>query len=386
MSRNPSPFATALAGFVALALAMGIGRFAFTPLLPMMQSEGLLDVAEGGVLASAHFVGYAMGALIAGRLKSASALYASFAIIALSLLAMGLSEDFIIWLAARWCAGIASAFVLVIVASRFIQHLATTGRANLQGWVFAGVGGGIALVGLAALWLTATGITSGVGWLMLAFAMAAGTVLVFAAIGTDLFAAGPLPPAQRPGRSPLNWVLILPYGAMGAGYIIPATYLPVMAREAIASPLVFGWGWPVFGLSALVSTMLAARVGRVFSDRRIWITTQSIMAAGLIAPALWPHLAAILFAGVCVGGTFMVITMAGLREANRLADPADGQRHIAAMTTAFALGQIAAPVLAGWGFEATGSFAMPLMLASVLLAGTLVPMIVRGEPGAIAHK
>ncbi len=64
----PSGLAIVLGGALSLAVAMGIGRFAFTPMLPLMAREGLLDVSAGGWLAAANYLGYLVGALTAARL------------------------------------------------------------------------------------------------------------------------------------------------------------------------------------------------------------------------------------------------------------------------------------------------------------------------------
>ena len=70
----------------------------------------------------------------------------------------------------------------------------------------------------------------------------------------------------------------------------------------------------------------------------------------------------------------MVITMSGLKEANRLAGTADPRTLVAAITAAFAIGQIIGPLLAGWAYDASGSFSAPLLVASLLLTISLVPM------------
>ena len=59
-----SPWPIALAGLVALAVAMGIGRFAFTPLLPMMLNDGVVDLPTASWLASANYFGYMLGAIL----------------------------------------------------------------------------------------------------------------------------------------------------------------------------------------------------------------------------------------------------------------------------------------------------------------------------------
>src|SRR4051812_29092118 len=95
----PTPMRTALAGMIALAVAMGIGRFAFTPILPMMRDDAGLSVAAGGWLASANYLGYLLGALWAGAhaARSAVAIRAALAAIAVSTLAMAIAPGMPSW-------------------------------------------------------------------------------------------------------------------------------------------------------------------------------------------------------------------------------------------------------------------------------------------------
>ncbi len=371
----PSSTRLAAAGFAALALAMGIGRFAYTPLLPMMIAEGRLAVADGGILASAHFAGYAVGAFAASRVKgtAVSILFFSLAAIGLSTLTMGLTDQFAAWLIARAIAGICSAFVLIVVGSALIRPLSQSGHADLQGWVFAGVGGGIAFAGVVCLFAMWAMIPSDQAWSGFGILVLLAT-LVFAGMSARRFPQSEMPAGPAEGNPVLAWNLFIPYGVMGAGYIIPATYLPVMAREQISSPIVFGWGWPIFGTAAAISTVLAIRASRRFSNRAIWTVSQLLMAAGMLIPALFPSLTSIIISALCVGGTFMVITMSGLKEANRLAGKADPRTLVAAITAAFAVGQIIGPLLAGWAYDASGSFSAPLLIVSLLLTISLVPV------------
>lgn len=372
-----TPRSTALVGFAILAFSMGVGRFAFTPILPVMQTEGLVTVASGGALASVHFIGYAMGALCAGFLAGhpKAVLIASCALIGVSTAAMGLTDSDAVWLAARWIAGVCSALVLVVVSAHLVRALAEAGRTDLQGIVFAGVGGGIAIVGFAMLGFMATGVSSNLVWLAFGGATLVAVLALIAPSGALLRRRHTAASPSAPPASGRNWRIILPYGAMGAGYIIPATYLPFMAQQSVSSPMIFGWSWPVFGLAAAFSTLIAARLHRTFSNRRIWAVSQLMMAAGLALPAVWSGLAVIVIGGICVGGTFMVITMAGMKEAHRVTGQASAHRLIAALTAAFAIGQIVGPLIAAWAYEATGSFGYPLLLGSAVLVITLLPMM-----------
>jgi len=156
------------------------------------------------------------------------------------------------------------------------------------------------------------------------------------------------------------WRLVLCYGAFGFGYIIPATFLPAMAKDIVPDPRLFGWAWPAFGAAAVVSTIYAARLGRLFSNRAIWIGGHLAMALGVVVPLVAPGLPGILLAALLVGGTFMVITMAGMQEARRAGPHA--RAVMAAMTSAFALGQILGPMVVRLGFRPA------LILAASVLA------------------
>jgi MFS family permease len=361
---------TAVTGLLCLAAAMGVGRFAFTPLLPMMLEEGLLDVGAGGLLASVHFLGYLLGALMAARLPGTArtTLVASLLVIAASTAGMGVTHSMPAWLLFRFAAGVCSAFTLVAVGMHFVRRLSEMGGAGVEGWVFSGVGAGIALVGLAVLGLMLRQNASASGWVLFGAATCAVAVLVWLREQPVKDGSG------RDGggegvRVPFSWRIVVAYGCMGAGYIVPATFLPVMAHDLIDDPRVFGWGWPIFGAAAFLSTIFAARFYSLFSNLQIWKVSQFIMAAGLIAPALYPHVATVLLAALCVGGTFMIITMCGIKYAHANA-PGEARRHIAVLTAAFATGQVVAPVLAGFTYDLTHGFTLPLMLTGILLAVT----------------
>jgi predicted MFS family arabinose efflux permease len=207
-------------------------------------------------------------------------------------------------------------------------------------------------------------------------ALIAGGVICLCA-GPELPGAPPVRRASGRRHSPLNWGVVIAYGIFGMGYIIPATYLPVMARAIVTDPLIFGWAWPVFGAAACLSTILAARLQPRFSNRQVWVASQLVLAFGLLLPAIHPSIVAIQIAGFCVGGTFMIITMVGLKEAHRLAPPEDVVRHVGAMTAAFATGQMAGPVFASALHDLTGGFALSLIVTSAALVLTLAPLVRR---------
>lgn len=372
---------------LSLAIAMGIGRFAFTPLLPLMQNDQLLNIEQGGFLTSVHFAGYLLGAFYAARLSFSpkATLRFSLIVIAISTFGMGATFSFNLWLVFRFVAGFASALVLVLISNFYVKHLAETGRTELQGWVFSGVGFGIVTAGLGTMAIMVSDIGSAASWQIFGVVSLFTSIVICTKIGPEIPDTKTTPAQIKSQRSPLLWSLAIPYGALGIGYIIPATYLPVMAREMISSPLIFGWAWPLFGTAALVSTLLATKLQKVFTIRQIWVASQFLMAFGLLLPVVFPHILTIILAGICVGGTFMVITMMGMKETHRLAPANDIMRHLAIMTAAFAIGQMIGPILAGSTYALTENFSISLILASGILAVTAILLRIT-TPKEAKHK
>ena len=160
--------------------------------------------------------------------------------------------------------------------------------------------------------------------------------------------------------------LVLCYGAFGFGYIIPATFLPIMAKQVIRDPAVFGWSWPVFGAAAMGSTLATAMLRSAVTNRRLWVASHLVMAFGVALPIVWSGIAPIMLAALFVGGTFMVITMVGMQEA-RSVGGVRATGLMAALTSAFALGQIAGPVSVSLVVGAGGNFSTALVIACVAL-------------------
>lgn len=368
----------ALAALVALAVSQGIGRFAFTPILPMMQQDSGLSVPDGGWLASANYLGYLVGALWAVRLRmrAVTAIRAGLAVIGLSTLAMALHGGFLVWVMLRALAGVASAWVLVFVSAWSLERLAASGQMRLGGVVYSGVGAGIVVAGIACLLLMSLRASSSAAWTGLGIVALAATAVVWP-VFESAGAPRRLSPAEGSARRAGDFRrLVICYGAYGFGYIIPATFLPVMAKQVIADPALFGWAWPVFGAAAVASTLLAQRARGPL--RRVWAASHLVMAAGVVVPLFVPGLAGIIAAALCVGGTFVVITQVGIQEARAVAGE-HARYLIAAMTSAFAVGQIAGPLAAAYAVRATGGFSGALVLAAALLAVSALALAPAGS-------
>ena len=380
---------------------MGIGRFAFTPLLPLMMRDGTLDATGGAELAAANYLGYLVGALSAGRLarQPLRLVLACLPAIALLTAAAGLVHSMAAWSLLRFGAGVCSAWAMVAISTWCLGLLAQRGRSALGGPVFSGVGAGITLAGLMAwwggalpahlLWLLLGGVALLLGALVWGLVRLPGqrgaSALVPAAASpspspsppahasaqasiqvsahasahaaaypsahasspasapTPAPAAPPEPPPQD-GLPAGSWPLVVCYGSFGLGYILPATFLPAMARALLDDPRSFGVVWPVFGLAAMASTGLALGALARWPVLRVWSMCQFLMAAGVALPVLSGQAWAIGAAALLVGSTFVLATVIAMQQARALA-PQQPAALIGRMTVAFALGQIAGPLL-----------------------------------------
>lgn len=353
LARPPSAAAVCATATIALAVAMGVGRFAFTPMLPLMVRDGLLGGDAGAWLAASNYLGYLLGAMVTSRLpvQPATLLGGSLVGIAALTAAMGMTHSLPVWMLLRFAAGVLSAWALVATSSWTLERLALIGRSNLAGVVYAGVGLGIALTGVFCLVAAQPGMSADRLWLELA-------VLAVAAIAVPLVLTRRQPPTPAMHATPAAPVgtatgrsmpagsigLVVCYGLFGFGYILPATFLPVLARQLVDDPQVFGWAWPLFGLAAALSTLVTAWGLKNVDRLRVWAVSHVLMAGGALLPSLWLSLTSIVLAALLVGGTFMVITMLGLQEARARA-PTNPTAILARMTAAFALGQLAGPLV-----------------------------------------
>jgi len=338
-----------------------------TPMLPLMQHDMGLTFVQGSWLATGNYLGYLAGALVCMAVapQPVRAIRWGLLCIAILTLAMALSRSPLLWFAFRLAAGVASAFVLVGVSAWAMPILARCNRERWSGGIFAGVGVGIVFAGLLGLVAGIGAWGSASAWIAMGVVAAALGVLLWRPLGTNSVPTKAEAPKAR-GLPRRAFVAAACYGLFGYGYIIPATFLPVLARGYVDDPAVFGWVWPVFGIAAATSTLVAARLGHRLAPWRLWRGAQWVLAAGVSAPVISLNLWTLLTAAVCVGGTFMVITMAGIKEVLRIAGP-QASRGIGMMTAAFAVGQIAGPLTVSLLAGSSNAFATASIIAALAL-------------------
>ncbi len=363
------PWALAVGGMLAMASAIGIGRFVYTPILPMMVAQEGLSAGQAGMIASSNYAGYLIGALVAATsmLKGPPRAWLLGALLAsaMTTLAMAWTDTYAEYLALRFLGGAVSALVLVFATALVIGRLAKIGRGGLVTALFAGVGLGVILAAL----LSGLALHMESGWRG-AWINAGAASLITAALVAILVPShredAASPAASRSVSDRPLASLLAAYGLFGFGYVITATFIIQIVRSAHYSAEIEIAIWVLVGLCGAPSVWLWNHYAAIAGNSKAFSMACVVLAVGVVASVALPGLWGLIPSAVFFGSTFMAIGGLGLMEARERSTR--NPRHIfAMMTAAFGVGQIIGPAVGGYMSDAFGGFLLPSLLASSLL-------------------
>ena len=354
---------------------------------------------------SANYLGYLAGALLctfqpwiwarAPRLPSINppALVRA-GLVATGVLTLGMALPLpALWPLLRFAAGVASAIVFVYTSGWCLAQLAQRDATALGGAIYTGPGAGIAVSGLAASGMVAWQWRASTGWLIfgaLAFVLSAGVWRIFRgdastrATAAAVASVGSEPKAH--GRIEIA-LLAGAYGLAGLGYIVTATFLPVIARAALPGSAWLDMFWPIFGVGVVAGALLATRL-RVSGDLRWLLAGSYLVQAAGIAIGVWsPSLAGFAIGSLMLGLPFTAITFFAMQEVRRLR-PQLAASTMGLLTAMYGIGQIVGPPLVAAMLQRSGNtgegFTRSLQIAiSALLVGACIHLwMVRAYPKA----
>ena len=369
--RARHPAVLALAGLLSLAVGIGIGRFAYTPILPYMTAGLDLGKSEAGLIASANFLGYLLGALAAAwRAVPGDArlwLLGALAVSGLSTGAMAFTTSLGAFLLLRFVGGAAGALAMVLASSLVMDRLAAAGRDGWAAVMYAGVGSGIAISSLAVPAAASGGGDWQSPWFFCG-ALCLALSIPVAALLPKPQASAPAARGTASGEARNGLVrLIVAYGLVGFGYVITATFVADMVRADPVLQPAEHLVWLCVGLTAAPSVALWGWAGRRWGNVRAFAIGCLVEAAGVALSVMSGGIWLILLAAGLLGGTFVGLTAIGLIEVRHLS-AGDPRRNLALMTAAWGLGQMVGPALAGVLHDSLGSYLVPSLLATAALA------------------
>ncbi len=381
-------FRVLIGGVIALAIAMGVARFAFTPILPAMQAATGLGADGAGFLASLNYLGYFLGALGAGLVPHGPVRTAVFrAALALSVgstAAMGLDfgdadAAMLPWSVLRFVSGLSSAGIFILGIAMVLDTLVRAQGERWAGWLYTGVGVGIASSGLfVALIGDRLGWTG--DWLAL------GGICAVAGLFPALWVTDP-PPVAAPQAAEAGsgggkaaalslplLLLTVAYFLEGGGYIVSGTFLVSILKTMPETAAVGQAAWIVVGLGAMGAGVFWAAVARRFGSWWALILAHLAQTVGILLPMTGSPVAAVLSA-LLFGGTFVGIVSQAFALGRSLSSGGSA-RVVGALTAVYGVGQIIGPLPAGLVVARTGSFDSALLgaAAAVVLGALLLAL------------
>ena len=371
------PWQVLCAGIAALILTVGLARFAYTPLLPLMQAQAGVSETLGGWLATVNYVGYMTGALLGSAVSDGALRYRLYraGLIAgvVGTIGMGMTSDPVLWTVLRYIAGVGSAAGLLLASGMVLGWLVAHGRRPELGVHFSGIGLGIVTSGALV-----ASMTPALDW--------DGQWLAFGAVGLGLLVPAWLwmpapqkpqapvaaPAAPRRGPSLGMRLLIVSYFFAGIGFVVSATFLAAATEK---QPALAGTGsivWIVVGLAAIPATFAWDRIARRVGEVPALIAACCLQGVSSLLPlmsaALWAALGgAVLFGLTFIGVVSLTLTLVGKRNS------ANASQAMARLTLSYGVAQIVAPALVGTAAEKTGNYDAGLWLAALaMFAAALV--------------
>ena len=358
-----------LTGIAALTIAVGIGRFSYTPILPYMISELNLTTTEAGLIASSNYLGYLLGSLIPifpqfpKNIRSIF-IYSIFISI-ISLFAMGLTNTFEVFILIRFIHGIFSAFVLILGTSLIVSHVQKKGKIFLGTAHFSGVGLGMALSAIVVSYLGFLNFkwdelwfSIGILAIILSFQIIKFTPIQKAEVKYNL---------KSKHKTSLGFSLItISYGLYGFGYVAFGTFISTMSRLTPGLEKTEPYVWFVVGVTGIPSVFFWNWFGSKIGNDIGLFLANLILGLGVLFSVLINNEFGIFISCILFGLSFVPITSMCLLE---------GQKRFsgsfivstAILTFSLSIGQMIGPYLSGLLTDYYNSFFFSMIISGIVL-------------------
>lgn len=364
-------------GILFLAIAMGISRFAFTPLLPFMRVDESMTFQEGGWLASSNYIGYFVGALGAGFVfkYKKNCLLANVVLNVVSIILMGLTHSFTLWIILRFIAGVTGGYIFVLTSSIIMDYLAKHFLTRWSGYVFSGIGLGIVISGLLVPFLEVRSNWEGT-WIGLGILST-----LFVVVTLFLWRKVTILDSDKVVKSPETnlWKGIMPwliaaYGLEGLGYIITGTFLVDIIYNIESLKGYASYSWVIVGLAAIPSAPIWMALMNRFTPISMMFIAYSLQVIGIILPVLSQTVWSVLLSAFLYGMTFVGLVTLSTGYGRQLY-PKQSGTVVSILTSFYAIGQIIGPIIASKLEQHFQSFKAPLLFASTIVFCALLLLI-----------
>ena len=364
----------ALVGISVVAITGGLGRFAYTPIIPYMQTTLNISSADIGLLASSNYLGYLIGSIIplvySFANKQRLTLYLSVFVSIITLGLMGATEEFYIFSLLRFFQGISGAIGLVIATNLIFSQITDTGRIDLRLAHISGFGVGMFLSAIAIWICSMFELQWNHQWFVIAILCLVLTIPIISS-PLEKGSEASIDPSSHSNRLSLGFVGIsVGYFFFGFGYIIFGTFIAALAVNTPALENIQHASWIIVGVSAMPAIFVWQAISKFTGNHISLALSCFTCSAGILTLYFFDGVGASLFA--CVAYGLGVIGIVGLvLMEGKIRHSGSIKFAVAFLTTTFSLGQITGPYISGLMIDFFGDYENAMLLSgcSLLMAG-----------------
>jgi len=365
-----------LAGICSLIIGVGVARFVFTSLLPFMLND-FLEITYAGILASANYMGYLGGSIFSVFLKDINAKVKFFRIgivfCVLTTLILGITTNETIWFISRIIAGFGAAMALVVGSAIVMSKLNMSDKTKAMGIHFSGIGFSILVTDLISRFVLSNGGTWKDSWIALTFfgAIIAVYSIYILSFDQKIKLDSVKHKLDKSLFSTFVIILIIAYFTEGVGMVVQATFLPDIVNSLEGLEGYGSFTWTIVGLAGIPSCIIWMRLAHKYGSINIIMITMLLQVVGILIPAITNNIYLNLFSGVLYGGTFVGLVALFMNLGGKLA----GSHPVAlmgALTTAYGIGQVAAPLYSVSMISYFGNYTNALYLTALIVFSGVV--------------
>jgi len=360
-----------LAGILSIIVSLGVARFAFTSLLPPMLEDNL-SITFAGILASVNFAGYLTGSLLSMFIKDMYTKVKLFRIgllfAVLSTVVLAFTTNEVIWFIGRIVAGIAAALGFVVGAAIVMSKLKFEDKTKAMGIHFSGIGFSIVTTDILARIVFANAGTWSDAWLVLAIFAAIISIYPFyiLSVPKDSNSSNVKMKLDKALFTPFVIVLIAAYFTEGVGFVVQATFLPDIINSLEGLEGMGGITWLIVGISGIFSCIIWMRLAAKYGYINIIMITMTLQAVGVLIPALSNSAVLNIISGILYGGTFVGLVALFMSLGGKLAGDSP-VILMGALTTAYGLGQVVAPLYCVVLIDWMGNYDLALYVTAIIV-------------------
>ena len=374
-----SNVAILLAGIIALIIGVGVARFVFTSLLPPML-EDYLTISFAGVLASINYVGYLSGSIFSVFIKDINTKVKFFRfgmfLCFITTLMLGVTTSETIWIISRVLAGFGAAMALVVGSAIVMNKLNIQNKTKAMGIHFSGIGFSILISDLIVRIVFYFNGTWQFAWVVLAifaFVMSFYSMYILS-YDNEVKQNSVKHHIDKKLFSPFVIILIMAYFCEGVGMVVQGTFLPDIINSLKGLEGFGSFTWTLVGLAGIPSCIIWMMLAHKYGSVNIIILAMFLQVIGILISALTNNIYLNLFSGILYGGTFIGLVALFMNLGGKLAGN-NPVMLMGALTTAYGIGQVAAPLYSVALIEHFKTYDYTLYVTAFIVSGGIALLI-----------